>query len=1033
MRWVMAEPRLFNIPSGVPFLSTLAKSLVAGAFGAVHDPADPASLARATIFLPTRRAARALATCLADELGASALLLPRIVPLGDVDEAETALIGAGNLELHAEQPIDPLARRLLLTHLVDSWGRTVNRQHLKLDASEPGIVPATLSQAFDLAGDLAALLDQLQTEGVDLGRLETLDAARFDRLWQLNAEFLGILGGAWPAILTERGATDPVTWRNRMLEAEAARLAEGGARGPVIAAGSTGSIPATAALLGVIARLPNGAVVLPGLDRGLPESVWRMVAQSPSHPQSALHGLMQRIGVGREQVVDLGTPEPGLAARADLLRTALLPAEATAGWEDARTAEAGAALADLAVVAAPDERGEALAIALALRETLEEPGATAALVTPDRGLAERVSVELARWGVEADDSAGMPLARAPAGAFLRLVLAAALAGPSPAALAPLMAHPLFRLGLPVETARRGAAALEIGCWRGAFVAPGLDGLKAALGGMAALREGSHVPRARKRLRAEDDNAAARVLDGIAHAFGPLLAALGDDEPRFAAVATACRVTLAQLSADEQGRALAFCGEDGEVLAGLFDDLAAAETVALVGGTPRDLSAMLEALLAERVGRRTAPVHPRLKIWGLLEARLLEADHIVLGGLVEGGWPPQVETDSFVNRPMRAELGLSPPERRIGQTAHDFVQAALARRVTLTRARKAGEAETIPSRLWQRLQAVTDPAAWAEAEQRGQRFVDWAAALSAAAKAKPARRPNPRPPAEVQPVRYSVTEVETLYRDPYQIFARRILELDELPGLLVDPGGAERGSLLHGILDRFGRTYPQQLPADAYGQLIRMGEAAFAQFGDTPEVRAFWWPRFLMMAGHYLAWEERRRPEIARIVVEQTTASDFTLPDGAPLRLSGKADRVEVTREPRLRIFDFKSGAVPSKKQVEAGFAPQLTLEAELAARAGFGEGVPPAPVELVRYVKLGHTADDWKDEGAMKLDEPLADVAARHLQNLLTHLAVLRAGKDGFVSRRAPQYIRYASPYDQLARVGEWSAAPGGVDTGEAP
>lgn len=1033
----MAGLNLFSIPAGAPFLDVLAQAVLDGRLGRIHDPADPAAMARATLYLPTRRAARAFAACLSARLGGRPLLLPRIVPLGDVDEAETAQIGAGAWGQERVGPIDPLARRMLLTRLVDAWGRTANRTHLKLDPSEPSLVPATLAEAWGLAGDLAGLLDQMQTEGVDVERLGGLDAARFDKLWQLNAGFLAILAEAWPAILAERKARDPAAFRNRMLEAERQRLLAGGATGPIIAAGSTGTIPATARLLSAIARLPNGAVVLPDLDLSLPEIAWSAIGNepAPSHPQAALHHLLGVLGAVRDDVRPLARPDAARLARGAMLREAMLPASVTELWAGLESrlsgGEAEAGFAGVGLVEAADEREEALAIAVALRETLEDPGSQAALITPDRGLAERVAVELKRWDVEVDDSAGLPLARAPAGALLRLILDAAVADVTPASTVALLAHPLCRLGLAREVAVQGAAALEIGAWRGEAVAKGIAGLRSSFAKLPELRQASHAPLPRRRLTPEDIAAGGQVLAALDAALAPLLAALAQAEPNFASVVAAARQAVEALSRDERGLPLAFAGPDGEALLRLFDDIDGAVADAPEGGRARDLVAILDGLLAETVVRRAGGGHPRVKIWGLLEARLLEADHVVLGGLIETVWPPETKTDSFLNRPMRAELGLTPPERRIGQTAHDFVQASMARRVTLTRARKAGEAETIASRFWQRLKAVTPKDVWAQAERRGRRLVGLAARLAEPAAASPIGRPAPRPARHLQPTVLSVTEVETLYRDPYQIFARKILKLDALPELVEDPDATDRGKLLHDIVETFARAYPEQVPSDALPQLVSIGRRLFADYADTPEVRAFWWPRFLMTAENFVAWEERRRRGLAKVAVEQVAAASFKLADGAELRLSGRADRIEITRLPSLRIIDFKTGAPPSRKQVEKGFAPQLTLEAELAARAGFRGTIGPTPVEALLYLKLHHDPKGWAKDKPLEFDgESVADVAARHLERLIRHLDALRSGREAYLSRRAPEFIRFASPYDQLARVKEWSAAPGGDESG---
>ncbi|WP_332685984.1 double-strand break repair protein AddB [Bosea sp. (in: a-proteobacteria)] len=1032
----MAALKLFSIPAGAPFLDVLAQALLAGRFGKAFDPDDPAALSRTTLYLPTQRAARALAAILSEKLGGRALLLPRIVPLGDVDEAETALIAGAGAELARLAPIEPLRRRFVLTQLIAQWGKAANRRHLRLDPAEPALVPATLAEAWGLAGDLAALLDQMQTEGVAPQRLKGLDAARFDEIWQFNARFLDIVAETWPAILAERGECDPAEFRNRMLEAERQRLSAGGLSGPVIAAGSTGTVPATARLLAAIARLPNGAVVLPDLDETLPEPAWKAIASepAPSHPQAALHHLLEVTGAGRDEVETLAPPAAGLAVRRDLLRQAMLPASVTDGWAGLAAAPGAAgALVGLRVVEAADEREEALVAALALREALERPGERAALITPDRGLAERVAVELRRWGIVADDSAGLPLGRWPAGALLRLVLDAVASELAPASLVALLSHPLCRLGLPEAILRQGAATLEIGTWRGETVGKGFAGLRRAFVAIQDRIDAKHAPRPRRRLTPEDRAAAEQVLAGLEEALSPLIAALARPDPVAVALAEAARHAVMLLGSDENGAALAFHGPDGEALSTLFDEIEAAAPDAPREGRARDWIAILTGLIDARAVTRREPGHPRLKIWGLLEARLLEAEHVVLGGLIEGAWPPATQTDSFLNRPMRAELGLSSPERRIGQTAHDFVQAAMAGSVTLTRARKAGEAETIPSRFWQRLKAVSPKDAWQAAEARGQELSDWAALLSARANAVPASRPKPVPAPHLHPQRLSVTEVETLYRDPYALFARKILKLDVLPEMVEDPSAADRGSLLHDIVAQFAQTYPEQMPAGAAGSLVEIGENLFRAYDETPEVRAFWWPRFLLIVQNFIDWEGRRRPELARVAVEQETLGEFALPGGGSVLLTGRADRIEVTRTGTLRIIDFKTGAAPSEEQVRLGFAPQLTLEAELAQRHGFPPGILPAPVEALLYLKLGHDPKSWqKDKKLGFKEEEQADVTARHLAHLLGHLAVLRAGKEPYLSRRAPAYIKYASPYDQLARVKEWSAAPGlGLEAGD--
>jgi ATP-dependent helicase/nuclease subunit B len=427
-----------------------------------------------------------------------------------------------------------------------------------------------------------------------------------------------------------------------------------------------------------------------------------------------------------------------------------------------------------------------------------------------------------------------------------------------------------------------------------------------------------------------------------------------------------------------------------------------------------------------------PAHPRVAILGLLEARLLDFDRVVLGGLDESIWPPPARTDAFLNRPMRLAIGLTPPERRIGQTAHDLVQALGARQAVITRARKRGGAPTVPSRFLQRLQALAGPA-WDEVRARGTHYTAWAAALDRADGPGPVSRPQPRPPRDLIPARLSVTRIETLIRDPYAIFAQYVLRLDALDELGVEPGAADRGNIIHEALGRFSEAYPTDLPPDALERLMAFGREAFAPLQAYPDIAAQYWPRFERLAHAFLRWEEVRRPALASIHAEVagTLALDA---DGEPFTLTARADRIEAHRDGGFSIVDFKTGAPPSAEQVIAGFAPQLTLEAAMLRAGGFPD-LPAAkgPIQLAYIIASG--AADELDEKIIKPKNndgrTLDEVIAEHVEGVRSTIVRYRAGAP-FLSRVFPQFIRHAGPYDHLARVAEWSLGTDGEDAGDA-
>ncbi|MFE1599364.1 double-strand break repair protein AddB [Methylobacterium sp. ID0610] len=1029
---------VFTIPPGVPFLATLADALLDGTLvGPVGQ--DPLGLSTVTLYLPTRRATRALAALLAERCGPAALL-PRMVPLGEADEAELDLAAAPfgeRQEAVLHPPIPALERRLILARLVQAWAAGIDRQLLPMEAEVPFRVPSSPADAVGLAADLEGLMDALTVEGLPWEQIAQAVEAEYSRYFSLTLDFVRIAAEHWPVILAERGVSDPVARGRALVLAEAARLRRDPPADPVIVAGSTGSIPATATLIAAIAGLPRGAVVLPGLDLALDAGGWEAIESGDTvahgHPQAVMHRLLGpgALACERAAVRPLGAPSAAAEARALLLSHALRPAETTDAWADLdpalREALARAGGAGLSLVEAADEREEALAVAAALRETLEQPGRTAALITPDRTLARRVAAELKRWDIVADDTAGQPLALAPAGRLARLAADVAHLDAKPERVLALLAHPLVRLGLSRAEVVRAAAALEIGVLRGPAPAKGFAGIAEALR-VARSQERRHDPRPRRRLTGADWDAAADLVERLAVTFRDFFIDEDDAVRDLVALAqdhrAACDLLLAGPDADEEDASVA-------VLDGLFDDLALAET-GLLAGRFSDYPAFFTALARERVvaERRESP-HPRLRILGLLEARLLSVDRVVLAGLDEGVWPPKAETDAFLNRPMRGAVGLSPPERRLGQTAHDFVQALGCPDAVITRAHKREGSPMVPSRFLQRLRAFMGEAAFAERVKAGERLRVLAALLDRGTEPVPPRlaRPAPKPDPALFPRTLSVTEVETLVRDPYAVFARHVLGLDPLEPVALQPSASDRGTIVHDVLGGFAQRFPEALPAEPLAPLMDLAVNAFARISDAyPELYAEWWPRFERMAGAFLAWEAERRPGLRRVHAE--TFGRWSIPIGPAedFVLRARADRIEVRRGGGPVIIDFKTGQPPSAREVFAGFAPQLTLEAAMLRAGGFRDIAAGAEMPDLLYVRAGG--------GKVPLDpvplkpprgeaRSVADLVDEHARRFQALIARFLQGEAAFLSRPYPKYAKAYSAYDHLARVKEWSLVEG--------
>lgn len=1007
-------PRVFTIPAGLPFADALAEGLLARHGG------DPLAFADMLVLLPTRRAARSLREAFLRRTGGRPLLLPRLRPLGDVEEDELAFVPAAGLGGEAAAAmaippaIDPLERELLLTRLVLRWLQARDRAG-RADGG-PDEAAATPAQAAALARELARLLDQMQTEGVPLDRLETLVAAEHAEHWQLTLDFLDILRRHWPAILAERDALDPAEHRNRLLAHLAAAWQAAPPPHPVIAAGSTGSIPATRALLKTIAGLPQGAVVLPGLDTALDEAGWQALDQT--HPQFGLRELLAEIGIARDavaawEVPGLPAPPP---ARLHLLSEAMRPAASTDSWQGLPAIDP-AALDGVARLDAATPQLEALAIALAMRAALETQERTAALVTADRGLARRVATELTRWGIAIDDSAGHSLAETPPGAFLRLIAAMAEERFAPVPLLAALKHPFAALGLAPARCRALVRQLEIAILRGPRPAPGIAGLRAALAAAGGAREENG---------AGEEDGPATLLDRLEPAMAELEAALAAPAIGLDTLVAAHVAAAEALAATDTlpGGAVLWRQDAGEAAAALLQALAdgAAALGPLEG---RAWPALLDGFLAGRAVRPRHGRHPRLSIWGPLEARLQRADLLILGGLNEGSWPPEVDTGPWLNRPMREQLGLPLPERRIGLAAHDFAQAMAAPEVLLTRAERVEGAPTVKARWLARLDALLgyDPARWSTTPPyvaRGQRWLRWAEALDEPAAVQIGTAPAPRPPLAARPRELSVSRVETWRRDPYALYAEKILRLRALDPIDMAPGAAERGTEVHGLLDAFLRETGEVLPPDAEDRLLAFAERRFAALLQRPGERAFWWPRFRRAAAWFVARERARRAAGARTLATETSGRTRLEGPAGPFVLTAKADRIDLLADGGWEIIDYKTGRPPSEKAIVAGYAPQLPLEAVIALDGGFDLGAAvPSAIEL-SYWQLGGGEEGGSEQRLREAGERIAQARA----GLAAMIRAFDEESMPYRPRPRPDFAGHGD-YDHLARVKEWSSGSG--------
>lgn len=975
-------PRVFSIDPGRPFLSDLADSLI-DALGE--------ALPRAEIFFPTRRAVRAAAEALLDAYqrrGVNAALLPRFRAIGDIDEDELiAFAGDANDEIDLAPALSQTERMVTLARLVAARKRAFAGQE-----NWPAAIAA--------ARELGRLLDSFYTEEIDPSALRNLDVADEAGHWAKSLEFLSIVTEAWPAHLREIGRMDPTDRRAKLISATAKRLSTAPPPHPVIIAGTTASAPSVARLVKAIAAAPMGAAVLPGLDRSMDKRAWTAI--DDAHPQSGLKALVDALNLSPDAVQPWPKSGDG-SPRARLLTLALRPAETTDEWlslVDAMTAEdekLAAAASDLSLIEADNEESEASVIAALFRETAETPGATAILVTPDRHLSRRVALKMRRWNILVDDSAGVPFANSSCGVFLRLV-ALFLEDPGdPAALLSLLRHPLLQLGLEAQDRARAVDTLDRAL-RGARPARGLASVEAML--------------------AAND----KLTPGIKSAISTLNAAAADlpRDPN----ASFADLFAGHIAAAERlaGATLLWSGDEGDAGAALLADLAAcADDITLIN--ERRYADVFSALIADAAVRQRTDAHPRLAILGPLEARLISADHTILGGLNEGAWPAEAAGDPFLSRTMRKDLQLTSPERRIGLSAHDFAGLAVQPRVTLTRARRAGGKPAKPSRWVVRLKNILTGAGALDAVDRSDEWRDIVDRLNKPETERRIERPRPKAGPGRRPDKVSVTRVEKWLRDPYSIYALYLLRLKKLEDPGAPFGAREMGSLLHKVFER--AALEAQMPTSA--TLHALYERLAPEYGLGAADRRFWSAAVDESFAWFAEFDAERRRE-GRIVLAEG-AGAWTLPDiDPPFTLTAKADRIDILDDGCAAIVDYKLNRVPSEKQIKY-FSPQLPLTGAIIEAGGF-EAIGERRVAFYAYCRLANRKEKESENTLIQSGEDAAAAIAEAAEGLKAWIRRFDDPQTVYHSQPRPEFIDDFGDYDQLARRREWGAAEDGGDRG---
>ena len=956
------KPRLFAQAPGVDFPQALVDGLRDRVKGA-----PPETLARVHLIVNTRRMARRIAEIF--DAGPPCLL-PRISLLTDLGEL-TALDTI-------PPAVSALRRRLELTQLVS-----------RLLENQPDL--AARSSLYDLADSLAELLDEMEGEGVSPTVIEELDVSDLSGHWERAKAFIGITRQFYD---NDSAGLDAQARQRRVILSMVARWKTSPPDHPVILAGSTGSRGTTSLLMKAIAQLPQGAVILPGLDTDMPDSVWAHLDDAlaaEDHPQFRFHRLMQDLGLGSRDISAWHATTAPSPARNAAISLALRPAPVTDAWlaEGPNLQNLEAAFAHVTLVEAPSPRAEAVAIAMRLRDAAEA-GIRAALITPDRMLTRQVTAALSRWGILPDDSAGTPLQLSPPGRFLRHVAQLFQRKLTTDQLLTLLKHPLTQSGGDRGTHLLMTRELELYLRKAGHPFPDAHTLRA----WAATQSPSSA------------NWIDWIIDGVLQGDGPAQRSLSE------------WTQILELTAEK-------IAGGGEGSGGLWDQRAGREaratldalkTDAAHGGnlTAVEFSDLFGALVSRgEVRDRDAP-RPEIMIWGTLEARVQGADLLILGGLNEGTWPEAAKPDPWLNRSLRQKAGLLLPDRRIGLSAHDFQQAAAAPEVWLTRSVRSDEAQTVPSRWINRLTNLLEglpekrgALVLQDMRARGQMWSDRVTLLEMAPTVPSAHRPSPRPPIAARPARLSVTEIKRLIRDPYAIYARHILRLKPLDPLVRLPDPRIKGIVVHEVLEEFVKAVDNetiQLDSESF---MALASRTMQRDIPWPTARLLWIGQIARVADWFVATEAERQNSGRRVGSEITAAR---LIDEMSFTLTARADRIDLRDDGRLALYDYKTGQPPTEAQ-QKKFDKQLLLEAAMA-EAGAFDGIGPTDVAEARFIGLSAA----KEVAAPLANEPTDKVWAEFCELI----GAYRQTNTGYTARRMLEKDTNTGDFDQLARYGEW-------------
>lgn len=873
---------IYSIPFSLPFLGTVSEYLLNQNS---HFP-----LSEWTIYLPTRRACSVLENALFEKSDKKSLILPRLVPLGEVNPEELSLLSPeGAAEVALLPPVISAARRrILLASLIEKFQYA--------DHFMP------FDQALRWSDNLMNLLDEMRTHGIDLKALkEGIPFTGPGEHWERVQKFLNLISDYWDRILEEEKCIEGVTWQKRLMEVQADILENKKPSLPIMVAGSLGTIPSTLRLIEVISRLPHGVIILPGFQRGLKKE-----ALSPRHAQFFLYRLLSKLEISEEEVRDWNVEEERSGSL--FLEKIFDPLSLT------QQNRSFLSISNIEYIEASNQGEEARLIGVAIRQALEEGKKKILCISGDQNLLSRISAELEFWNLSILPQQTQSLLETPLGTFLHLA-ALWVSAPFPATvIAAIFKHPFSADKKEIWSLFERHV---LRTWTGTISIPTLEYL----------------------MNRTQQNLEPALWDQLKVFYDSLKDHLGFSEGSHSLGYYLSKIEslFAWVVGKEQKieeLLIEFSSAEGIFFQELWADLK--KSFDLEIKNPHNFSEIFLTLFKGHRMPLTGRGNENIFLINPSEARFMEGDFKILAGLNEGIWPTEPSVDPFFSASMRKALNLPSVEMRLGQSAHDFLSYLCGPgKILITRSLQIGGVPSVSSRFLSHLELA--------AKAHGLRIPlnlylkPWTKILYHETERVACSPPKPLPPLEHRPTRFSVTDIPLLLEDPYSIYAKYILNLKRLEPF----EGAEKprlfGIFVHDILHRWPLTSGTILDEEFEGR----AKLLFELYLGSIEKSRFWWEKFLILA-HWVKQQKSLENTLTEIKGEVTFAVEDKL-----FTLVGKADRIDWDKEGAI-IIDYKTGSVPSLLDIKSGKAPQLPLEALIFLKKGFSN-IPILSLNALQY------------------------------------------------------------------------------------